>query len=49
MNVLSRNIQNDELQRFTQLKEEDLDELYMCDVKLSEIWDKYKIKKISKI
>jgi|GEM_PF-1008328 len=47
--IIKYNFETDELQRFTQLKEEDLDELYLCDVKLSEIWDKYKIKKISKI
>lgn len=47
--IIKYNLETDDLQRFTQLKEEDLDELYMCDVKLSEIWDKYKIKKISKI
>ncbi len=42
--IIKYNLETDELLRFTNLKEEDIDELYMNDVKLSEIWDDFKIK-----
>ena len=42
--IIKYNLETDELRRFTNLKEEDLDKLYMNDMKLSEIWDDFKIK-----
>lgn len=41
--IIKYNLETDDLRRFTNLKEEDIDELYMDGVKLSEIWDDFKI------
>lgn len=43
--IIKYNLETDEIRRFTNLKEENLDELYMNDVKLSEIWNDYRLNK----
>lgn len=39
--IIKYNLETGELRRFTNLKEEDINELYMNDVKLSEMWDDF--------
>lgn len=43
--IIKYNLETDEIRRFTNLKEENFDELYMNDVKLSEIWNDYRLNK----
>lgn len=39
--IIKYNLETGELRRFANLKEEDINELYMNDVKLSEMWDDF--------